>query len=106
QLGSQVERRARQATARGRARALEHLPRAEVHEDEAAAFLAHDVLGLDVAMDEAGLVHGSEGAAQLLPDERGLASAERALRPQQLLERAAADVLHPQPDAPVALFGA
>ncbi len=106
ELRREVQRRARQASCRGGARALLHLSGAEVHQDETAALLAHDVLRLDVAVDETGLVDGREGAAQLLADERRLARAERALGPQELLQRAAADVLHPEPDAPVALLGA
>ena len=42
---------------------------------------------------------GGQRAAQVLPDEGGFTAAERPLTLEQLLERAAPDELHPQPDA-------
>ena len=80
--------------------------RAEVHEDDASAVFAHDVLRLDVAVDEAGAVHGGKRAAQIARQGSGLARAERAVRCSQRLERPAADELHPQADAAVADVGA
>ena len=51
-------------------------------------------------------MHRRQRTAQLLANERRLARAERSLRPEQLFERAAPDILHPQADAAVPLFGA
>ena len=82
------------------------LPRAEVHQHEAAALLAHDVLRLDVAVHQAGLVDRRQRAAQLLADQRRFARTERTGGSQQLFEGAAADVLHPQTDPPVLLLDA
>ena len=46
-----------------------------------------------------------ERRAQVQPDERGLAAAERPARLNRLLERLAAHELHPQADAVVVLLG-
>ena len=75
QLGRQVERRPCDAAAL-RNLALDDLSRAEVHQHQPAAGFAHDVLRLDVAVDQPGAVHRGHGAAQLAPDQRGLARAE------------------------------
>ena len=56
---------------------------AEVHEQDAAAFFAHDVFGLDVAVEEAGAVDGGKGSADVDADERGFAVAEGALRGEE-----------------------
>ena len=77
---------------------VEEQPRAEVHQNDAPAFLPDDVLRLDVAMDQTRSVHGRERAAQILPDEGSFAPAKWTLSFEQLLERAASDELHPQPD--------
>ena len=84
----------------------ELLAGAEVHEHEAAAALAHDVLRFDVAVQQPGAVHGGERGAQIEADERRFARAERAARLHGLLERLAAHELHPQADATVVLLGA
>ena len=97
----EVERRAGDRRGLDRLVVLEQQAGAEVHQHQAAAFFADDVLRLDVAMDEAGGVDGGERPAQVLAEQRGFAAAERALPLEQLLERVAADELHPQPDAAV-----
>ena len=38
---------------------------AEVHQHDSAAGFAHDVLRFDVAVQEAGVVDGGQGAAQV-----------------------------------------
>src|SRR5207249_6081447 len=76
---------------------------AEIHQDDPAPLLAHHVLRLDVAVHETGAVDRRERAAQLDADDRGFLRAERTLRAELLLERFAAQQLHPQPDAPVML---
>ena len=81
------------------------LARAEVHENQPAAFLAHHVLSLDVSMHQTGVVHGGQGATELVPDERGLAGAERAVADEHLLERQAAHELHPETDPTVVCAG-
>ena len=43
---------------------------AEIHQDDAAAGFAHDVVRFDIAMEEARLVHGRDGATDIDPDER------------------------------------
>ncbi len=82
------------------------LPGAEVHQHEAAALLAHHVLRLDVAVHQAGVVDGGDGAAQILADQGRFARAERTVRAQQLFERGPADQFHPQADAPFVRLGA
>ena len=73
---------------------------AEVHEDDAAAVLAHDVLRLDVAVHEPGRVDGGEGLAQVLADQRRLAGAARRLRREKLRQGPPADELHAEPTRP------
>ena len=51
----------------------------EVHQDGAAALLAHDVLGLHVAVHEARLVNGRERAAKVESNQPGLLGAEAPL---------------------------
>ena len=46
---------------------------AEVHEDDAAAVLAHDVLALHVAVQEARTVHRRQGLTEIDADPRRLA---------------------------------
>ena len=58
--------------------------RAEIHQDDASAFFAHDVSGLHVAVEQADAVHGGQGAAEIEADRCRFARAERALRGQQI----------------------
>ena len=100
-LRRQIERRSDEAVAAG-----ELLAGAEVHEDDAAAGLAHDVLRLDVAVQEACSVDGGERGTDVQADEGGLARTERPAGLYELLERFAANELGPEPDAAVVLLGA
>src|SRR5439155_11556334 len=95
QLRSEIERRACQARATVAAW-LHQEPGAKVHQEYAASFLAHHVLRLDVAMEEAGVMHGRERAADAEPDQRRLMSAEGPPLLQQLVEPPALDELHPE----------
>ena len=104
QLWSHIDRRAGQAAARhGR---LQLLTGTEVHQDQSPAVFAHDVLRLDVAMNQSGAMHGGDRAAQLRQDRRRFAGAEGALLPDEILERAPLDQLHPYADAAVDAIGA
>ena len=67
---------------------------------------AHDVLRLDVAVQQAGGVNGRQRRAQVQADQRRFRGTERAARLDDLLERFAAHQLHPQADAAVVLLGA
>ena len=66
---------------------------------------AHDVPGSDVPVNEPGAVHSCQRSAEILPDEPGLACAERTVGIKHVLERHAADQFHPQADLPVMLAG-
>ena len=80
--------------------------RTEIHQHGAPAALAQDVLRLHVSMDEAGGMHGRKRRAQILTDDDRFARTERAAGVDDVLERFAFDVLHPEPDAAVVLLGA
>ena len=71
---------------------------AEVHEDRAAALLAHHVLRLDVAVDEAAAVDRGERLAEIDADGRRFLGAQRTAGAQLVFHRAAVDELHPQAD--------
>ena len=100
-LGREIERRADQTVG-----ASEVLAGAKVHEDDAAAGFAHDVLRLDVAVQEARTVDRGKRGADVESDERGLARAERTTRLDDLVERLAADELGPQTLAALVFLGA
>ena len=72
---------------------------AEVHQHQPAARLPHYVLRLDVAMDQSCRVHCRHRSAQLLTGDGRFNRPERSVGREQLLERAAAQELHPEPDA-------
>ena len=82
---------------------LQRPARAEVHQDNSAALLAHDVLGLDVAVDEALAVDGRHGKAELDSDVRGLLRTVRPLVRDHVVKRRSVDVLHRNADATVVL---
>ena len=79
---------------------------AEIHQHDPAAGLTHDVLALDVAMEESCLVHRGHGAAHVDADERRFVRAERPAFLKQLLERDAVDELHPQTERAIELVHA
>src|SRR5262249_22249547 len=58
--------------------------RAEVHEDDPAALLTHDVLRVEVPVNQADAVHRGEGVAQIRPDERRLFGPEHPLLEENL----------------------
>ncbi len=101
-LRRQIERRTNEAAGAGR----EVLSGAEVHQDDATAGFAHDVLRLDVAVQQAGIVDGRERGADVEADERSLAGAERSARGDNLVERFPAHELGPQAHTAIVLFGA
>ena len=93
ELGRHVRRRAEELAGDGHALQVDDLRDAEVHQLEHAVLADHDVLGLDVAVDDAGGVRVRERAADLDGDQRrDLREGERA-RGQELLERLAVDEL-------------
>ena len=79
---------------------------AEIHQDHAAIGFAHDVVRFDVAMEEASLVHGRDGATDINPDERRFLPSEHPPRGQNLRERETFDPLHPQADGSLVLVDA
>ena len=103
-LGREIQRRTNNPCCPAIAEQL--LASAEVHEDDAAARFAHDVLCFDVAVQQAGGVDSGERGADVLPDRRPFARAERAARSHDPIERFPFDELHPEPDAIVVLLGA
>jgi hypothetical protein len=65
-LGREIQRRAHEP--RGAAAAAQLLAGAEVHDDDASALFAHDVLGFDVAMEQAHRVDRRQRRTDVLPD--------------------------------------
>ena len=95
QLGSQIQRRP------DHSRVTQcifgsSLAGAEVHQHDAAAGLAHDVLRLDIAMKDASFVDRRHGAADIDADERSLVTAEQSSCSKQSSQRQTLDPLHPQ----------
>ena len=64
-LRRQAQRRTRQI---GRRAVIQLLAGAEVHQHHSAIFSAHDVVGLDVPVQQTGGVHGGNGTANLHAD--------------------------------------
>ncbi len=75
-------------------------PGAEVHQDDSSALLAHDVLCLDVTVDEFLTVDGRERPTQIDPDRGRFAGAQRTVRAEPGLQRLAVHELHPEPARP------
>ena len=72
---------------------------AEIHQDHPAVASHHHVLRLDVAMQQPRGVNRRDRAAERLPDRRDLARREvPAILDDELMQRAAVDVFHPQAD--------
>ena len=106
QLGSHVERGAHDVGTRSRRGiSLVLVTGAEIHQDDAAAFLAHDVAGGYIAVQQSGTVHGRQGLAQIDADRRRLPRAERPLLLDDLMQGAAADELHPDADPAIPRLG-
>src|SRR5436190_22278202 len=57
------------------------MTQAEIHQNDAPALLAHDILRLDIAVEEARLMYGGESAAHIDANQQRL---ERAQRPKSL----------------------
>ena len=75
--------------------------RSEVHEDDPPAILAHDVLRLDVAVDQACGVHRRQRPAEIHADDCRFVRSEWSLLTDDLLQRPPLDVVHPETDASV-----
>jgi hypothetical protein len=57
----------------------------KIHQHETSALLAHDILGLDVSMQEAGTMDGGKRATERVPNQGGFPSAERPMAIEHLL---------------------
>ena len=92
-LGTHVVRRAAQhAGARAAVAGQQAARQAEVDEHHAAVVAQHDVRRLQIAMDDAGLVHHLERARDFLEEGDGLVGGQRIL--QARLEVAAGEIFH------------
>ena len=92
-LGTHVVRRAAQhAGARAAVAGQQAARETEVDEHHAAVVAQHDVRRLEVAMDDAGLVHHLERARDFLEEGDGLVGGQRILQPR--LEVAAGKIFH------------
>ena len=80
---------------------MQLVTRPEIAEDDPAARFLEDVLGLDVAMDQAGTMHGGERAAQLDAGPREVLGWKRTSGGELGLERLTLDELHPEAGAPI-----
>ncbi len=105
-FGRHVHRRSGHRSRRAERGGHTILAGAEIHQDDPSADLAHDVLRLDVAVEQSRLVDGGNRSADVDPDERRLLRAERTLIAEDARERASLDEFHPQSDPPVAPFHA
>ena len=77
----------------------------EVHQDRSPAVCPHHVMGFEVAVHQAGAVHGRQRAAQIQSDQRSFTRAERAVLAQQAPKRTALDEFHPETDAAIDIVG-
>jgi hypothetical protein len=77
---------------------------AKVHQDDPTTVLPHDVLRLDVAVDQPGAVYGAERAAHGDADDARFFRAHGAIAAKELVERPAADEFHPDADGPALLL--
>ena len=82
------------------------LGQAEIHQQDAPAFFAHHVAGLDVAVEESGGMHRPERAAQLHPDQRCLAGPENSVRAEDGRQSLAMHEVGPKTDASVVYIDA
>jgi hypothetical protein len=79
---------------------------AEVHQDDPAAGLAHDVVRLDVAVQQTCRMQGGQRAAQVAADSGHLVRAHGAAVADDRGQRLPFDELHPDPDVLVVLIRA
>lgn len=79
---------------------------AQIHEHDAPSALAEHISGLDIAVEQAGRVHGGQCAREVQADEQGLLRAEHAVAREDLVERVAFQKLHPDASHPVMTVGA
>jgi hypothetical protein len=98
-----VRRRSRQA--RGPL-GLDVLSRSEIHEDDAALVVAHDVLCFDVTVDEASAVDGGQGATHGGADLDDFHDLERVAFADEGRQRPTVHELHPDTDGVVDLIRA
>ena len=99
-LGREIERGA------GDGLALDAATRtacAEVHQHDPAAFFAHHVVRLDVAVREAGTMDRGERPAEVLADRGSLPGAQPSALAELFFEVPAVNQLHPGADAPIVL---
>ena len=83
----------------------EELARTEIHQDDPPPIVsAHHVLRFHIAMNELGLMHGSQRSTHLLADADRFASAHSSSRDPRC-ERLAVDEVHPEADATVVTIG-
>ena len=104
-LRREVQRRTR-VIAVARRRELQIMARAKVHENDAPAGLAHDVLRLDVAVEKAGVVHRGERLREVGGDGHDFVRIQSASLGQELLERTPLDEFGPDADGIADAFGA
>ncbi len=107
QLGSQVQWSSRQQSRRGVHRGVPGiLTGAEVHQHDATGRLAHDVLGLDVAVQQPDGVRRRERATEVDSDRDRFGRRERSALVQSHRERLAVNELGPDAALPVDSLGA
>src|ERR1700677_1025254 len=93
-LGRHVERTADAGAGLGCARRALALGNAEIHHLDDAAPGDHKIGSLEIAMDDAGAMRGSDSAQRLLEDRYGLVCRDWPAPPDQLLEALAVDEFH------------
>src|SRR6185503_370840 len=76
-------------------------PGPEIHQHHATVVSQHDVLRLDVTVEQSGGMHRCDGSAQLDPDALDVLRCKRLPFAQRLYERVALDEFHPQADTTV-----
>jgi hypothetical protein len=78
----------------------------EVHKNQPSALFAHDVLSLDVSMNETRAVNSSQGSTELVADNASLSGAERTMALEHSLESEAANEFHPETDTAIVFTSA
>ena len=93
-LGRHIFHGADQSAALGHAVAAKRARQAEIHDQDAAGLVAHDVLRLQIAVDDAYAVRGFQRAADLLHDVDGFFGIELFLLMNDGTKVLTLDVLH------------